>query len=440
MIINSTPYYQTSTLKIHRQRTNLNVSDKFSFTGSVGMLNSKTVESLQNVSRAYDDILSHLLKKSDKGLENIEKNYENFSFKKGMVFHNCGEDGVSIAVRKPEGKDFSGLMRVLVRKGNTFFKERIVLDSFMIKNCDRLVKDFDKTHLNYFTVDEKFLTSDEIVNSHANEKLQKITEDLDFAMLQFRRYLMKNKDVDLKIPDFEMSYDSQAKFKNLLSLHTKVSEKLSAIPRKTALLAKNSFADYELTTGQSVHTLKNIGNDKLKMTVTSLNNLQHGELNRLMVFNSDGTIKTGYLVTPSGKIISNFNPQYLAIIPPKLIPYNEKEAEKIIPELDNYISMFTDKFKDFINHIDGIKFSVPKEPKPENIKKQKPPKEPKPPKLPFFTSGLNWDSLYKSAVKSSASQFTFSAVSRISLTNSSLTSGTTLDTIPFMLKKFAVLG
>ena len=43
---------------------------------------------------------------------------------------NIAEDTylkLSIAVRKPEGKDFSGLMRVLVRKGNTFFKETYMM-------------------------------------------------------------------------------------------------------------------------------------------------------------------------------------------------------------------------------------------------------------------------------------------------------------------------
>lgn len=373
------------------------VSDTFTFTGNkVGILKHSTVDALQNIEYAYKDIMSHLLHKTDKGLENIEKEYENFSYKKGMVFHNCGEDKTSIAVRFPEGKDFKGLMRLMVRKGNTFFSERIVIDSYMIKDSDKLVSEFDKTHLNYFPKDYKLMSTEEIESTCADKKIQDIVGDLDYAMVQFRKYLNNNKDIDIKIPDFVIPYRASQKLDNLKTLNETITEKLKALPKKVALYAKNSFNDYELTTGQSTNMMRNIGSDNLKMSVSSINNPQHGALTRLMVYDKTDSPVSGYLINSEGKIISNFNPEYLAIIPPKLILLDENEAKTVLPKFEEHMSLFEEKLKSFIKHIDGIykkrtqrlkdiearkaAAALKKEAKaakPEKVKEPKPKKEPK---------------------------------------------------------------
>lgn len=330
------------------------VFDTCSFTGAAGILKPKTVEALQNISYAYDDIMAQLLRKSDAGLENIEKNFQDFSFKKGLVFHNCGDEGVSIAVRKPEGKMFGGLMRVMVRQGNSFFKERNVLESFMIKDCDKLVRDFDRTHLNNFAKSEGFFSPQQLSEAGAEEKLLKITDDLDFAMLKFRQYLAKNKDVDLRIPDFVISDGSAKTLGNIEKLDKTVTEKLSNLPKKVALFAKSSFHDYKLSSGQATNMFTNIGPDNLKMAISSLKNSEHGTLKRIMVYDYTDKVHAGFLMTSDGKFISNFNPEYFGVVPPKLAFLNENEAKTVMPEFEEYLRLFEAKLQKFDSHIDTL--------------------------------------------------------------------------------------
>lgn len=436
--LNTSPIKYNSKLSRVENRRSGAVSDSFSFTGSFGILKNATRESLQNISCAYDDIMSYLARKSDVGMENLEKNYGDFSYKKGMVFHNCGKDGVSIAVRKPEGKDFYGLMRILVRKGNTFFKEKIVLESFMIKDSNKLVKDFDRTHLNYFSKENTYMSAQEIADSGANEKLDSIIEDLDFAMLKFRKYLIKNKDVDVKIPDFVMDRNFSDNLEDLKNLQDNLSVKLGGLPKKVGLSAKNSFGDYELTSGQSAHKFKNIGDEKLKMNLTTFNNIQHGKFTRLMVYDEDDKALAGYLITPEGKFVANFNHEYPAVIPPKLIMLNEDEAKTVIPQFGKHLAMLKEKVSAFHSHIDLINAKrserleeiaarkveaetkklaranrkeektarepkPPKTPKPPKEPKIKPPKPEKPPKVPK-KKPISAQKEYKELMKASLNQ------------------------------------
>lgn len=93
-----------------------------------------TIEVVSSISNAYKDILKKISEKTPEGMEIIEKEYKDFKSTRSLMFHNCGENKTSIQVRVPDGKDGKDFIKIVVKKGNNFVDDRVILDSFTIKN------------------------------------------------------------------------------------------------------------------------------------------------------------------------------------------------------------------------------------------------------------------------------------------------------------------
>ncbi len=131
-------YYNNLSCKKNKLQ-NFNITDSFSFTANLSHLSRDTVNSVSSVSDAYREILKKISQKTPEGMEIIEKEYKNFKSSRCFVFHNCGENKTSIQVRVPDGKDGRDFLKIVVKKGNSFTDERVILDSFTLKNFDRMI-------------------------------------------------------------------------------------------------------------------------------------------------------------------------------------------------------------------------------------------------------------------------------------------------------------
>lgn len=322
--------------------------DSFTFTGNVNkFLCRETMDSVSSIAQAYQDILKTLSEKTPEGINLIEKEFKNFKAGRGLAFHNCGENNQSILIRMPENKDARDIVKIVVRKGNSFVDERIVLDSFTIKNFNQLIEDNNKNTVFSFPEQVKALNFDK----QTEDRLGEVLQDLDFAMLNVRKFLRKFDGMYLKPEQFSFDYKTSQRLKNIEALYSKIEEGLNAIPHKFALKIKTEYGDYKLQAKQSTNVLTNIGDNQNQIVYKELEHPEHGKLVRLMVYDKQDNIVDGFLIKDGKHIVSNFNNKNFSIIPPKLLYHDKTSVQEILPKIETYITDYEKKLNDFNDYI-----------------------------------------------------------------------------------------
>lgn len=320
------------------------VSDSFSFTGNYERLSRDTMEVVSSISNAYKDILKKISEKTPEGMEIIQKEYKDFKSTRSLMFHNCGENKTSIQVRVPDGKDGRDFIKIVVKKGSNFAQGRVVLDSYTIKEFDRIVEDNDKNHVFVFPQNIKYANFDKPFEI----KLQKVLDDLDCAMLKFRKFLAKYDGKYLKPELFTFSDTNLKRLANIDSLYNKTDNLLKGFNHDLSYKLKKEFGDYKLQAAQSAHVLQNVGENKNQIVYKKLQHPEHGELTRIMVYDKNDEIIDGFLLKEDqGLIISNFNPKNFSIIPPKLLYHDKSSVKDVLPKLEQYLSDYEKKLGEF---------------------------------------------------------------------------------------------
>lgn len=324
--------------------TPLTVSDSFTFTGNMSRLSRETQCVISYISNAYKDILKKISEKTLEGMEIIEKEYKDFKSTRSLMFHNCGENKTSIQVRVPDGKDGKDFIKIVVKKGNNFVDDRVILDSFTIKNFDQLIEDENKNRVYIFPDKVDVMEFDKPIEN----RLQNVLNDLDCAMLKFRKFLTKYDGMYLKPEIFSLDSKQVNELNNINALYKKTDEVLKGLPHKLALKLKGEYGDYKLQAAQPVHILKNIGENKNQIAYKKLQHPEHGELTRIMVYDKNDEIIDGFLLKEDqGLIVSNFNPKNFSIIPPKLLYHDKSSVKEVLPKLELYISDYEKKLDEF---------------------------------------------------------------------------------------------
>lgn len=320
------------------------VSDSFTFTGGYDRLGRDTIDVVSSISNAYKEIFKKISEKTPEGMEIIQKEYKDFKSTRSLMFHNCGENKTSIQVRVPDGKDGRDFIKIVVKKGSNFAQGRVVLDSYTIKDFDRIVEDNDKNHVFVFPQNIKYANFDKPFEI----KLQKVLDDLDCAMLKFRKFLAKYDGQYLKPELFTFDGTNLKRLANIDSLYNKTDKLLKGLNHDLSYKLKKEFGDYKLQAAQSAHVLQNVGENKNQIVYKKLQHPEHGELTRIMVYDKNDEIIDGFLFKEDqGLIVSNFNPKNFSIIPPKLLYYDKSSVKEILPKLELYISDYEKKLDEF---------------------------------------------------------------------------------------------
>lgn len=337
-------YYKRANLNAQILNNKPPITDTCTFTGNIEKLLSRdTMYSVSSISQAYDDIIKKLSEKTSEGIDFIEKEYKDFKSGRGLAFHNCGDKKRSILVRVPDGKDGRDFIKIVVRKGNSFTDERIVLDSFTIKNYNQLVDDKNKNTVYIFPQNPQILEFEKQTEEHLCEVLN----DLDFAMLKFRKFLNKMDGQFQKPKLFSFDIRQLQQLENIDLLYSKTDQKLREIPHKLALTVKKEYGDYKLQAKQPTNILTNIGEGQNQIIYKKFEHPEHGTLVRLMVYDKDDNIVDGYLIKNGKYLVSNFNPKNFSIIPPKLLYYDQNSVKTILPKLEKYLTDYENKLEDF---------------------------------------------------------------------------------------------
>lgn len=319
------------------------VADTVSFKGIPPLLKRETSLSAESVAEAYKSIMEILSRKTEKGIENIEKEFGDFSFGRGLTFHNCGDNNTSIAVRVPDGKTGRDFLKIVVKQGRSFYKERNVLESFTLNGYNKLVKDDNPNSV--------FVFPKEIIHANHDTKreviFQKVLEDLDFSMLKFRKFLEKVKDKDLRAKIFGLKISDMKSLSDISEFYSKADNLLRELPHKQALKLKYEYGDYKIQPRQTDYILQNIGEEKCQIYYKTLQNTDEGSLTRLVIYDKNGDIVDGFLIKDGKYLVSNFNKNNFSIIPPKLTFYDENSVREVVPEFCRYLELYKQKLDDF---------------------------------------------------------------------------------------------
>lgn len=342
-----------------KNRLNVHKSyDSVSFTANLERLTRETALSISSIANAYNDILANLSKKTPEGLEIIEKQYKNFKSGRGLTFHNCGDNNKTILVRVPDGKDGRSLIKVVVRRGSSLWDEKFVLDSFTIKDSEKLIEDNNKNSVFIFPDNANVLSFDKPVE----ENLKNILDNLDFAMLKFRQFLKNFDGLYLKPNIYNFNPDTAERIKGIESLYKHIDEVLKSLSSKTSLKLKVDFKDYKLQAKQPTHILRNIGDENNQVVYRRFDHPEHGKLTRLMVLNKNDEIIDGFLIKDDKHLISNFNSKNFSIIPPKLLYYDESSVKEVLPKFQKLTLDYEQKLKDFDKYIADFLYQKTLEP------------------------------------------------------------------------------
>ena len=208
---------------------------------------------------AFKAIKAKLNSLSEEGIKYIEANYPDISIGESLIFHNCGDKKSSILVRSAESLEYSGLSRIIERKGNSTWSERIVLNSFLIDNEEKLLVNEDENKQKNFPKERVYLSQAEVEQNKLEPALQSVVADLDFALLKFRKFLATIGSDYEKTPDGVLPYNIVSMFRDIQKYQKEIDLKLANLPKKVELSLRKSFPNYKLITGLTTHAFGDLG-------------------------------------------------------------------------------------------------------------------------------------------------------------------------------------
>ncbi len=320
------------------------ISDSYSFKGSVGYIDSENSRNLDTLSRAYKEVMALLELKTDEGIKKVENDVPNLKLWKGITFSNFGDEKKSVYLNIPQSKKAGNVIKFVLSDKKTK-KEK----TYLIKDFSMVIKDPSVKSPSEF----EYLSNAEIERYGINKDLKNLLEDLDPLILKLRIAVQKRSEQDLKPPTAILDEKLSQKLRNIKLLNSEVDSIFETKSKRTLTRLKDNFGDYNGITGQTAHMFKNVGPDNLKIVCSTVQNIDHGEMMRLLVFNSDDEIVSGYLFKDFDKVVSNYNPKYIAVIPEKLnfVNVNEIGDDKYSKELPALIDLAESKLKSFRNHL-----------------------------------------------------------------------------------------
>lgn len=327
---------------------NTNFKYQPSFNGATinkkatGVLDNITRQKINNILHAYEDITSKLAYKSEEGIKFITESFP-ITIKDCLIFHNCGEYNNSIAIsiggKNSNSKD---LMHIVRRKGSTTWLDKIVEEAYMIEQGQCLIKDFKTNHMKIFPQERNYMSFQDFNDIKADKNLQKLLDDLDPVMLKFRIFLQKNADKYIKIPDGKMPYSIMEEIKKTERFLEEAKTESKKIPRlQLYKILEEQHEEYVHLKGNSTHSFKNLGDEKVTISFAPIESQVHENLKRLAVYNQDGTLKRVFIMQ-NDKLVKNTSktdPTYLAN---KFEFYDEKEIldKNISGEFLKYLKLY----------------------------------------------------------------------------------------------------
>ena len=318
-------------------------------------LKHETSRAVGDVLRAFSDIMSRLESKSGEGLEYVSKNFPDLTIGRGLTFHNCGRNKTSIQIVAANSSRYDDLTRIIVRKGNSTWSERIILDSFMLSGNDRVVKNFDPTHLKQFPQKPEYMLCDEIEALKINEKLTEITELLNPVLLRLRIFVSKLGDTYSKTPDGKLPFKVKSMIAEADTLLKKINSISENIPRLELQKFNREYENYVSVTGMQSYAFKvSDGKEDYSVQFAPVVGEKYDNIKRLIVRDTNKKTADTFIISDDEYMVKNINKEYPAYIPERLVLASEDEinGQNFLPKFEKYLSLYLTELK---NYISGLK-------------------------------------------------------------------------------------
>lgn len=330
-----------------------NISFKQNFlkqTYQIPTISFENIKTLSNLETIYNQIQDILSKKTHQGLNNIIREHKGFNTIDGLTFKNFSEDKMlSFEVKK--GKDFSKFLKLILRNN-----DKDIVEGYLIKNNGAVVSNYDLKNPNKIPDYFVYFSSDELKDLGLEQKLSKIFDRLDELMFDVRMFILKRKDTDLKLPDGVIGTNLQNRISSIVSRTLNIDEMTKSLSSKSLNRYKSNFPDYCFKEGLVANKFKNLGENNERLSFSTVHNSVYGRLSKLMVYNSDDSVKTGYLIKDN-KFVSNFNPKNSLYIPEKLLfaSVDDLKSEHYSVDFNKYIDLYETKLGEYYEYISKIK-------------------------------------------------------------------------------------
>ena len=301
---------------------------------------------LNSLASSYNHIVSILDKKTGEGVKSLITESGLFNTIDGITLKNIGPDKDNISFEAGNFKNHTNTIRITQRTTDGKIK-----NGWLIKD-GRVIKNYNPQEPNSLSNNLEFYTLEELEESGTNKDLRDIISNIDPVMLKVRLLVLSKKDTHLKPIAAELSSKASDSISDIVRLTETVKERAEKIPQSTLYKMNLKFPKYKQTSGQSTYTFKDLGQNNEQINYSTIESNKFGYLQRLMVYNQDGSIKTGYLIKDNN-IISNFNPKCPTILPEKLYFADTKEIKTThySTELENYLDLYSQELQNYLKHI-----------------------------------------------------------------------------------------
>lgn len=315
-------------------------------------------EDLHSLEYSFKQIKEILDKKDGEGVKDLIKKSGRFNTADGLTFKNVGIERDNISFDAGSFKNLGNIIRITQKSALGKIKQ-----GWLIHN-DRVVKNYNPSNPNSLPNNIEYYSLEELQQSGINDKLRNVLANLDPVMLKVRQLAVAQKDTHLKIPAATISEEALNSLYKIQDLTDKVIKTADEIPHSTLYKLNVKFPDYKQISGQSSYTFQNLGNDKIQINYSTIDSKKLGYLQRLMVYDKEGQIKTGYLLSDN-KIVANFNPKIPAMLPEKFYYVDESKIQNAhySQAFEDYLNIYSDAINAYLKHItpDNNPASLPQE-------------------------------------------------------------------------------
>ena len=316
-------------------------------------LKNSTISRVDIIRDLYAEITKKLEKITPEGIKFLEDKLP-VTLSRALSFHNIGFYKTSLVIRISDSLQNDGTMRIIERKSaSKHYGDRIVINSFVLNKENNLLENTDENNINAFWANEKVLPRYMVELKKLETSLNPILFELENSMRKLNEVIDKNSSKFQTTPVGILPPDLVDLVKRIPTENKKINELISTIPKRLNMEARENYPNYKFTTATSVHSFKDLGDEKVTIAFGPIKSDVIDGLKRLYVYDQNGEVKDSFTIKDDSKMITNINRKYVrkVVKNPKFADANEILKEENLPTFEKYLRMYADRLFGLRKHI-----------------------------------------------------------------------------------------
>lgn len=279
---------------------------------------------------------------SEKSLTQNFSRYVPSKVQRFHTFKNLGKDRLTITYGKISSGLHSGLSKIIVSDSNGNY-----VDSYLIKNNNKLVSNYNPKYPNY--IQEKLTFYDEFSIDKRCDKLAEYAGLLKDVFIDFEHYVVRQKLPEPKIlKDGVFCKDDLEKLTKVFVSYNTINNEFAKLNQPQITALKTSYGKLDCSPGKRGFVFKDAGKKGRNISYYKMQ-CYHPDVVRIIV-NDEKADAPQYFLIQNGKLVKNYNPAYPNVIPKNLIFYNEEEIQsKNISEYIDILDKCMTDLKTYVN-------------------------------------------------------------------------------------------